>query len=222
MMLIASSSIAIASAFPYDVIAEKTFITLEGDPLGDPGTASYNIYGYSGIHWPTSTTNIGYYFNPKGAPAGAAAAVEKAFETWDKEIGDKLFNDQVVGTTSRAGNRYDRYNVVSWARLGRGIIAQTTVWFNTKTSEIVEFGMVFSTAYRWGVDADGEGTRYTLANAFDVQNIATHEAGHTLMLDDLYMDAASQLTMYGYGDIGETYAISLGAGDVTGIKAIYP
>ena len=41
------------------------------------------------------------------------------------------------------------------------------------------------------------------------------------MLDDLYTDAASKLTMYGIGDFGETYAISLGVGDVTGIKAIY-
>jgi hypothetical protein len=28
--------------------------------------------------------------------------------------------------------------------------------------------------------------------------------------------------MYGYGDYGETYAISLGTGDITGIKAVYP
>jgi hypothetical protein len=82
--------------------------------------------------------------------------------------------------------------------------------------------MVFSTAYKWGIDSDGEGSAYTLTNAFDVQNIATHEAGHTLMLDDLYMDAANVLTMYGYGSYGETYAISLGTGDVSGIKVIYP
>jgi len=30
------------------------------------------------------------------------------------------------------------------------------------------------------------------------------------------------LTMYGYGDFGETYAISLGDGDISGIKRIYP
>ena len=112
--------------------------------------------------------------------------------------------------------------MVSWGRLGRGIIAQTTVWYNSRTGAIVEFGMVLNTAYKWGIDQDGEGTGYTLTNAFDVQDIATHEAGHTLMLDDLYMSAASKLTMYGYGSEGLTYAISLGAGDISGIKAIYP
>jgi len=120
------------------------------------------------------------------------------------------------------GNKYDGQNVVSWGRLGRGIIAQTTVWYNSRTKEIVEFGIIFSTAYKWGIDADGEGSSYTLTGAFDVQNIAAHEAGHTLMLDDLYMSAASALTMYGYGDFGETYAISLGVGDISGIHAVYP
>jgi hypothetical protein len=119
------------------------------------------------------------------------------------------------------GNKYDGKNVVSWGRLGRGIIAQTTVWYYTQTSEIVEFGMVFSTAYKWGIDADGEGSGSVLVGAFDVQDIATHEAGHTLMLDDLYMSGASALTMYGYGSYGQTYARSLGTGDISGINAIY-
>jgi len=158
----------------------------------------------------------------KGAPSGAAAAINAAFETWDSKIGDDLFNDNFKIATKETGSKYDGKNVVSFGRLGSGIIAQTTVWYNRYTNEIVEFGMVFSTAYKWGIDSDGEGSAYTLTNAFDVQNIATHEAGHTLMLDDLYTSAASALTMYGYGDYGETYARTLGAGDISGIKAIYP
>ena len=42
------------------------------------------------------------------------------------------------------------------------------------------------------------------------------------MLDGLYMPEAKALTMYGYGSYGETYAISLGAGDVSGVRVIYP
>ncbi|HLN46560.1 MAG TPA: hypothetical protein VK209_12715 [Candidatus Sulfotelmatobacter sp.] len=220
-ILLANFSAVLVYAFPDDTIREKTFTTYLVEPIGTPGTDSYNAYAYSDIHWPSGTANIAYSVNLKGAPTGAITEISEAFETWDAQIGDKLFKD-TVGTTSRAGNKFDSYNVVSWARLGRGIIAQTTVWYNRNTKEIVEFGMVFSTAYKWGVDTDGEDTTYTLTNAFDVRNIATHEAGHTLMLDDLYMTDASKLTMYGYGDFGETYAISLGAGDITGIKAIYP
>ncbi len=220
-LLIASFSVSVVSAFPDDVIAEKTFTTYLVEPYGTPGTDSYNAYGYSGIHWADGTANVAYSINLKGAPTGAQAAVAAAFETWDREVQVNLFSDS-VGTSTRVGNKFDGYNVVSWGRLGRGTIAQTTVWYNRNTKHIVEFGMVFSTAYKWGIDADGERTEYVLTNAFDVQDIATHEAGHTLMLDDLYTNAASKLTMYGYGDYGETYAISLGTGDITGIKSIYP
>ena len=221
-LLIAGFSAAMVSAFPDDAIREKTFVTVYGDPVGEPYTNSYDVYAYSGIHWSGAQANVVYYVNVKGAPAGALAEVKAAFETWDAKIGDTLFSDN-VGTVDRlAGNKYDSKNVVSWGRLGRGIIAQTTVWYNRYNYQILEFGMVFSTAYKWGIDADGEGSTYRLTNAFDVQNIATHEAGHTLMLDDLYMKEANQLTMYGYGSYGETYAISLGTGDISGIEAIYP
>jgi hypothetical protein len=218
----ASFAIAKVSAFPEDTLREKTFITYYGTPLGIPGTSTYNVYAYSGIHWANGKV-VTYSVNPKGAPTNAIIAVKNAFETWDEEIGDRLFNDDVqVASLKLAGNKYDGKNVVSWGRLGRGIIAQATVWYNSRTSEIVEFGIVFSTAYKWGIDTDGEDSGYTLIGAFDVQNIATHEAGHTLMLEDLYMSGASALTMYGYGDYGETYAISLGVGDISGIKAVYP
>ena len=222
VLLIASFSIATVSAFPDNIVREKTFVTyITGDPLGTPRTDSYNIYAYDGIHWATGKV-VTYSVNTKTAPTGTITAVKAAFETWDAQINNKLFDDNVnVAAQNLAGNRYDGKNVVSWGRLGKGIIAQTTVWYNQKL-EIVEFGMVFSTAYKWGIDKDGEGTTYALTGAFDVQNIATHEAGHTLMLEDLYMQEANALTMYGYGDYGQTYARSLGTGDINGIHAIYP
>ncbi|MDQ1281211.1 MAG: hypothetical protein QG670_2475 [Thermoproteota archaeon] len=217
-----SSSVTVVFAFSNDVIREKTFTTYYVNPIGTPSTDSYNVYAYSGVHWSTGKV-VTYYVNSKGAPTGAIIAIKKAFETWDGQIGNRLFNDNVqVANSKLVGNRYDGKNVVSWGRLGQGIIAQTTVWYYTTTKEIVEFGMVFNTAYKWGIDADGKGSTYTLTNAFDVQNIATHEAGHTLMLEDLYTQATNALTMYGYGSYGQTYALSLGAGDISGIKAVYP
>jgi len=221
LLLVASLAVATVSAFPDDVIREKTFITYYIDE-SQPYTDQYNVFAYSGIHWVTETS-ISYSINSNGAPAGATTAIKNAFETWDAQTGRELFND-AMGTASRreAGNKFDGKNVISWGRLGRNIIAQTTVWYYSSTGAIVEFGMVFSTAYKWGIDIDGEEPAYTLTGKFDVQDIATHEAGHTLMLEDLYMPEASALTMYGYGAYGQTYARSLGAGDISGIKAVYP
>lgn len=219
-LLLASFAAPLATAFPDEVIREKTFITYYLD-TSQPYTDEYNVYAYSGIHWPVDAY-VTYLVNPKNAPDGAITEVKNALETWDAQISSDLFNDNVQAANQRlAGNKYDGKNVISWGRLGRNIIAQTTVWYNSQTRHIVEFGMVFSTSYKWNIDPDGEGP-IILTGAFDVRDIATHEAGHTLMLDDLYMPEANQLTMYGYGSYGQTYAISLGAGDISGVKSIYP
>jgi hypothetical protein len=204
-----------------DDIAVIVFTTTYG--AQDPNTAStdqYDVFEYTGIHWADNTV-VTYKINPAGAPSGTTAAVKAGFETWDAAIGNTLFNDNVNTVKGKTGTIRDKVNVVSWGRLPEYTIAQTTVWYNARTNLIVEFGMVFNTGYAWGIDADGEGSTSKLTNAFDVQNIATHEAGHTLMLGDLYMDPANQLTMYGYGDYGQTYARSLGVGDINGINYIY-
>jgi len=55
-----------------------------------------------------------------------------------------------------------------------------------------------------------------------VQNIATHELGHSLCLDDLYGTADSEKTMHGFADTGETKKRTLEAEDIAGIRYIYP
>ncbi len=98
-------------------------------------------------------------------------------------------------------------------------MAVTYIWYYSDTREIVEVGMVFNKLYAWGIDPDGEGPQ--TINTFDIQNVATHEAGHTLSLNDLYMDEAAELTMNGYTSQGETRKRSLGLGDIKGINSIY-
>ena len=215
--MLLSFIIPAASASEHN-IKEKTFITYV-EPIGTPSTDSYNVYDYSGIHWPSGVT-VTYSINTKSAPAGAYDAVKRAFETWDTAVNAELFNDNVAVASSKlAGNKYDGRNVISWGRLKPGIIAQTTTWYNPTTKEIVEIGIVFNSFYRWGIDPNPNDN--SKINAFDVQNIATHEAGHTLMLLDLYALETNQLTMYGYGDYGQTYAQTLGTGDTSGIRFIY-
>jgi hypothetical protein len=217
VILTVSIMSSIVSALPDQTVAEKVFTTYIWDKLavpgGTPGTDSYNEYSYSGIKWPVGT-KVTYSVNIKGAPAGALDAVKTAFETWDAATKVELFNNDAQTANSKTvGNKLDGINVISWGRLKPGIIAQTTTWYNPSTNKIVEIGMVFNAYYRWTIGG--------YSDSFDVQNIATHEAGHTLMLLDLYDAAASQLTMYGYGDYGQTYARTLGAGDISGIQYIY-
>jgi len=70
-----------------------------------------------------------------------------------------------------------------------------------------------NTYYSWSVSGE--------AGKMDVQNIMTHEFGHWTGLADLYNDADYWLTMYGYGNFGETYKRTLGLGDILGLQKVY-
>jgi hypothetical protein len=95
-----------------------------------------------------------------------------------------------------------------------GTIAQNSFWFNPTTGVLSESDIVFNTYYSWSVTG--------ASGTYDVQNIATHELGHALSLDDLYGYFDSEKTMYGYANEGETKKRSLDPDDVAGICHLYP
>jgi len=168
--------------------------------------------------------NVTYCVNPRGAPAGALAEIESAFETWDAVTGTELFNP--ASQTAISGFSYDGQNTISWVGIApTSIIAMTSIWYwddgnSTTLDAILEFDIVFNALLKWGIDPDDEGP-LRLKNAYDVQNIATHEAGHVVGLADLYEDQYRELTMYGYSSKGETIKISLEQGDVAGTQYLY-
>lgn len=56
-----------------------------------------------------------------------------------------------------------------------------------------------------------------------IEQLTTHEVGHTLGLGDLQDDDARLLTMHGSGGmLGDRYQQTLGRGDVLGLRALYP
>jgi len=182
-------------------------------------TEDYDIFEYTGRYLPNLP--VKYYVNPSGSKLktpDVILAVKASFEAWDNEVNVELFDDNVQ-QTNRYGDRYDRRNIVSWGKLNQKILAVCYIWYYRYSGEIVEFGIIFNSLYSWGIDPDGEGG--TTINAYDIQNIGTHEAGHTLCLGDLYSKAAQELTMYGYGARGETKKRSLGYGDIQGVKYLY-
>lgn len=218
-------AVQLASAYINETsikIAEFPILIGTGD---NPYTDQYDIFDYTGRYLPNLP--VKYYVNPSGNRLRASdiiVAVKASFETWDNAadnpdmgISIELF-DGNVQQTKLQGNRYDGRNVVSWGKLGQRILAVCYTWYY-RSGKIVEFGIVFNTLYSWGIDPDGEGG--TTINAYDIQNIGTHEAGHTLSLGDLYSGAARELTMYGYGARGETKKRSLGYGDIQGVRFIY-
>jgi len=202
----------------------------------DPNTCQ--DYKYSGIHWPSTSIPITYVIDPNNrnnvSPADIQAAIEKGFATWSAAEPAITFIDNNPNNTITGNPTSSRDGLNSF--LFRDISAQypnalavTFVWYTRFGKTIVETDTIFNDAYDWSytdpasVGSSGPYGDYTntgLSN-YDVGNIATHEQGHWLMLNDLYNNRDSELTMYGYGAPGEMKKISLGLGDKLGIQKIY-
>ena len=104
--------------------------------------------------------------------------------------------------------------MVSWGESeGGNTLAICWTWYNGITLEILECDIEFQDNHTWS--SSGEAGKY------DIQNIAAHEFGHTLLLGDLYGGGDTEKTMYGYGATGETKKRTLAAGDITGVQELY-
>jgi len=218
-------------------VLEAVFIHYEHPGKGKPPRPPeepkvYDFYLLLGPKWDLSKylTGVPYVINPTGAPSGADLEIKAAFEAWDDATSAELFDDNPTINTNSWWGREDGKNNVSWQVIsGGGIIAGTWIWYQDNDmngtmsagDEILETDIVFNASQRWGIDLDGEGKTYKLKNMYDVRNIATHEAGHVVGLDDLYEEKYSEITMYGYSSKGETKKISLELGDINGTIELY-
>lgn len=157
----------------------------------------------------------------------ARNAVTDAFATWNDAYvncssGDncpaafQLFSDG--GTTTVKNARLDGTNAILWKKLRAGVVGETYVWYDSATASVVEVDTVFNNGHPWAIFTDN-GDCSTEFDAYDLQNIATHEFGHWIGLSDIY--AAVDLTMYLFGAGGELKKRSLGTGDKYGVDCIY-
>lgn len=157
-----------------------------------------------------------YYINPNvnlvtnGDPI---EAVKAAAEAWNSVTANQPLS--YAGTTNLNWYAEDGENTVSWVKfIPRDYIAIAVMWYD-ENMIIWEVDIVFNAFHNWGIEP-GKRDR-----AFDIQNIATHEFGHPVGLDDLYDDIYSELTMYGYSRTGETIKCSLEEGDIAGAQFLY-
>ncbi len=156
------------------------------------------------------------------------AGLDEAFlsETLTNSIGAweaAAGNSSILGNGSiGAGPVTDPYvlddaNQVSFGDLEDGTIAVTITWGTwggpTANRKIIAWDQIYNTDYAWS--ASGE------ADKMDFWNIAMHELGHAMGLADIYTSGCSDVTMYGYGDLGQTDKRTLEAADVTGINLLY-
>lgn len=190
-----------------------------------------------GVKW--SETPVRYYvdLDLTGVPDpdDALEAIKASTEEWDTHTSADLFecvaNTSIIFDEPGDLEEFYKKNTVSWASfaalgLPGDAVAVNVVWFWVMVSpggvtgrvlNLAEFHIINNSDLLWAVNASD----IIKGNQFDVQNVITHEFGHSLFLDDLYMPPASELTMLGYTAIGETKKRNLGLGDILGLQALY-
>ncbi|MCG2769925.1 MAG: M4 family metallopeptidase [Anaerolineae bacterium] len=182
-------------------------------------------YSYGGGKWPAGgypqPMSEQYFVNPNtGDIPGTDElyAVLAAAATWNAAGANFQFRyDKTIDMTGAAD---DEANVISWVNYDTGSIATNYAWADVSDlHRITGFDIVFNDfSFAW--DTDGSALK------MDVQNTATHELGHSLMLLDLYGDDDSDKTMYGRigtwsSIVGETKQRTLESDDIAGIRYIY-
>lgn len=230
LSLVIVPTLAMERTVPDPEIEEIIFVHYVAPPIKNPAKEatdddpSYRLL-HGGVKW--TTLPVEYDINPDGCGdldgdgdedpddhALAEGDVKASFETWDAEVLVVNIFDE-PGTTTLSGIIDDLKNTVSWILLDEGIIAVARIRYYVNTKEVFEFDIAFNTYYDWTTDGVSEPSK------MDIQNIGTHEAGHTLVLLDLYVWKTAELTMYGYSEAGETKKIDLGTGDELGITKLY-
>lgn len=167
------------------------------------------------IKWSSPTAT--YLINASGGPAGSLDDLQAAMQTWTA-VTTSRFTFIYGGTTTSTDHDniwpYDSVNIVTFAPMGlNGTLAENAFWYYSN-GDMIDSDIQFNTSYSWNTNGS--------AGYFDVQNIGTHEFGHSLSLADLYDASDSEKTMYGYGSAGETKKRTLDPDEIDGITYLYP
>ena len=169
-----------------------------------------------GVRWAGDALPVGCVVYTLGAPEGAFGVITPAFEEWDEYTSATIYGTvEEDSENDPPGLITDESNTVYWGTIDGqgGAIAVTRFVFWVNTKELIEFDIKFDSEEPWSTDG--------AEDTFDVQNVMTHELGHTLVLDDLRSPRDGALTMHAYTWPGDIIKRDLGSGDELGIQAIY-
>jgi hypothetical protein len=197
------------------------FSAIIGALLCLPVTMVYG-YGLCGYDWTYKSNPMGESYKVNGNCTDSAAGsssdqineIQQSMNTWTNCGADFTFT--YGGTSTQTTVSANGTNLIYWDNTppgGGGYVAANYHWISG--DNMTESDIVFNDAdYIWENGAPA-------SNEMGIQNVGTHELGHTLCLADLYSGGDSAKTMYGYVSYGETYKESLHSDDINGIKAIY-
>lgn len=188
-----------------------------------PGTDGTG-YSLEKVKW-LNSIDYTIYTSSSGLGAAVGPVVYNSFVAWrNAEPAAPAVNFLQDDVNGVPGAALDGQQVIGWAPIssiyGSNTLAVTVYWASRVKiggfSKVVHFDMLFNTDYNWSIAGSPESCGG--AGAFDVANVATHEAGHVFGIGH---NNACNLTMNPTAPEGETTKASLAIGDQNAIKAVY-
>lgn len=152
--------------------------------------------------------------------ASTGRSIATAAATWDSSTSSNLFTGKVIVSSNAAADTGDGYFVHAFKPISGNALAYARTWTFSGTNIIADSDVCYNTLNQWTLDwNEAKGA------VIDVQSIALHEMGHGLGLGDLYWvdsgGAVHQTDKYQAMDAYDGPQRYLGAGDITGLHAIY-
>lgn len=171
-----------------------------------------NAYTLTGWEWSSKYSAKYDPTNSGLSESGVGTAFDASGKEWDTHTGAAVWGGVTQNNGGASAGKKNGVNQFGWKNAGASTIAVTYTWSSGGVAS--ESDAKYNKQFAWSLSGE--------ANKMDLQNIATHELGHTFGLGHpASNNANSCLTMYAYADYGETQKRTLGDGDISGIKAIY-
>jgi len=189
-----------------------------GSGSGGSGEKCFSFLA-NGLKWKITEDFIVNTSNQDGlSETFVNAAVDAAVNEWDSQVSFDIFGTRIVNNEfNQIG--FDGTNVILFgeitdARVIAAVIAFGVAEGKPNDRQLEEWDMILNDAYITFGDAFDD------ASVFDLQNIITHELGHSAGLDHP-PDSCGEETMYRFAQEGETKKRTLNIGDEQGIKRLY-
>ncbi len=163
---------------------------------------------------------VGFRVNPTNAQGLSEEFIINAFlgaaGAWNHAKANKVFDESFTIDYAAHYGSQNFTNEISFGEYPNPqVIAIAASWFDY--DHLIESDIFFNTSFRFG-DATVDPNPLSM---MDLQSIATHEFGHAVGLEDVFVEACSDVTMYVYASYGDIEKRTLEKPDIRGLRLSY-
>ena len=178
-----------------------------------PRTEAYSKTGYK---WPTMS--VPFYVNPTNqdvSSSAAIAALQAGMAAWNTQAGTP-FRYYYAGQVSTTATGYDNRNIIVFRNTTNGGTIATSYWWHSD-GNLLDSDIVFWDGGRTFFTGSSGCSGGTYPGAY-IEDVATHELGHSLGLNHSSVTDATMYPSYSQCSQGMR---TLSADDISGAKSLY-